>query len=143
MQTEESIIDKLRLIQRLYEGSTTEGERVAAEEALGRLTERLKRIQDEDPPIEYKFTFPDKWRKRLFNSLLRRYGFKPYRYHGQRHTTVMVMISRTFVNETLWPEFQELSKALVSHLNEITTNIIRQAVYPDSSEANERPVLAG
>ena len=34
-----------------------------------------------------------------FVALLRRYGIQPYRYRGQRRTTVMARLSRPFVNE--------------------------------------------
>ena len=47
------------------------------------------------------------------------------------------------VDQTLWPVFLDLSEALVSHLDEITTRIIQQAVYSDSSEAEEREMLPG
>ncbi len=132
MSSEISLIEKLQRIERLYEGAITEGERLAAEEALQRIGERLRKIQQKDPVVEYKFTFPDFWRRRLFVALLRRYGFRPYRYRGQRHTTVMTRISKSFVDQTLWPVFLDLSEALVSHLDEITTRIIQQAVYSDA-----------
>ncbi len=138
MSSEISLIEKLQRIERLYEGAITEGERLAAEEALQRIGERLRKIQQKDPVVEYKFTFPDFWRRRLFVALLRR-----YRYRGQRHTTVMTRISKSFVDQTLWPVFLDLSEALVSHLDEITTRIIQQAVYSDSSEAEEREMLPG
>ncbi len=141
MSSESSLIEKLQRIERLYEGATTKGERIAAGEALQRIGKRLRKIQQEDPAIEYKFTFPDSWTRRLFVALLRRYGFDPYRYQGQRYTTVMTQISKSFVDQTLWPEYLDLSEALVSHLAEITTRVIEQAVYSDSSEAEERRVL--
>ncbi len=143
MSSETSLIEKLQRIERLYEGAITEGERLAAEEALQRIGERLRKIQQKDPVVEYKFTFPDFWRRRLFVALLRRYGFRPYRYRGQRHTTVMTRISKSFVDQTLWPVFLDLSEALVSHLDEITSRIIQQAVYSDSSEVEEREMLPG
>ena len=143
MSLESSLIEKLQRIERLYEGATTEGERLAAGEARQRIAEKLRKLQQYDPAIEYKFTFPDSWRRRLFVALLRRYGFDPYRYRGQRYTTVMTQISKTFVDQTLWPEYLALSEALVSHLDELTTRIIQQAVYADSSEAEERGILPG
>ena len=70
-------------------------------------------------------------------ALLRRYDIKPYRYYRQRHTTVMAKVSESFVNETLWPEFQELDKELISHLDATAEEIINAAIYQDSSEAEE------
>ena len=105
MSSETSLIEKLKSIERLYEGATTKGERLAAEEALRRVGERLRKIQQQDPVVEYKFTFPDSWRRRLFVALLRRYGFRPYRYRGQRNTTVMTQISIGSVCVLYWSVF--------------------------------------
>jgi hypothetical protein len=79
----------------------------------------------------------DQWQRRLFSALCRRYGLKPFRYKGQRHTTVMVRSPRTFIDRTLWPEFMELQSALNSYLNEATERIIREEVFGDAAEAPE------
>jgi hypothetical protein len=77
-------------------------------------------------------------------ALCRRYGLKPYRYPRQKRTTVMVRIPRGFHDKVLWPEFVELDRALVAHLQDVTTRIIRGAVHADTSEAEEVPAgLAG
>jgi hypothetical protein len=81
---------------------------------------------------------PDQWQRRLFSALCRRYGLEPYRYKGQRHTTVMVRAPQRFVDLTLWPEYLELQAALHSWLNEATERIIREEVYGEASEAPER-----
>jgi hypothetical protein len=82
---------------------------------------------------------PDQWQRRLFSALCRRYGLEPYRYKGQRHTTVMVRAPQRFVDQTLWPEYLELQAALHSRLNEATERIIREEVYGEAGEAPERP----
>ena len=43
---------------------------------------------------------------KVFVTMLRRYGLRPYRYHCQRYTTVMIQVPERFVTETLWPEFR-------------------------------------
>ena len=106
------LIEKLRLIEALFSGAATEGERVAAERARERILERLKFWEKEDPPLEYRFTMRDMWSRKVLVALLRRYGIRPYRYKRQRYTTVMAKVSKKFVDETLWPEFQEISETL-------------------------------
>ncbi len=76
-------------------------------------------------------------------ALLRRYGIKPYRFYRQRHTTVMAKVSKTFVDDTLWPEFQELNRALQEHIDEITTRVISEAIFANSSEAEEVRSISG
>jgi hypothetical protein len=69
---------------------------------------------------------------------LRRYDLEPYRYHGQRYTTVMVRVPKKFVDDTLWPEFQELNGILRTYLDEITERLIKEQIHGDSSEAELR-----
>jgi hypothetical protein len=138
---EARLIDKLRLIEALFSGATTGGERVAAERARDRILERLKLWEKEDPPVEYRFSMADMWSRKVFVALLRRYGIRPYRYSGQRYTTVMARVPKRFVDETLWPEFQEISETLRSYLSDVTDRVVQQVIHQDSSEAEvvEKP----
>ena len=141
MTEEQKLIEKLQRIEALFAGATTKGEKVAAANALERIRERLKDVQKLDPPVEYKFTLSDVWSKKLFLALLRRYGIQPYRYHRQKHTTIMARVPVSFVNDTLWPEFQELNQTLCSYLDEVTNRVITTGIYADSSEAEVRQEL--
>ena len=55
----------------------------------------------------------------------------------------MLRVPKGFVDQVLWPEFQELNRALTQYLNEVTTRIIREEVHRDTSEATEvmQPLL--
>jgi hypothetical protein len=138
---EARLIDKLRLIEALFSGATTEGEKLAAGRARDRILERLKLWEKEDPPVEYRFSMADMWSRKVFFALLRRYGIRPYRYTGQRYTTVMARVSKRFVDETLWPEFKEISGTLRSYLSDVTDRVVQQVIHHDSSEAEvvEKP----
>jgi hypothetical protein len=131
---EAKLIDKLARIEALFAGATTAGERDAAAAARERILERLRSLQGQDPPVEYRFTMTDTWARRLFVALLRRYDLAPYRYAGQRYTTVMVQVSKRFVDETLWPEFEQLSDVLRDHLDDVTSRVISQVFNADVSE---------
>lgn len=134
---EARLLEKLRAIEGLFAGASTDGERVAAAEARTRIQLRLKEAEAADPPMEYKFSVADGWSAKLFMALCRRYGIKPYRYRGQRRTTLMARVSRRFVDETLWPEYEQLSAVLRRHLDEVTHRIITAAIHQDVSEAAE------
>jgi hypothetical protein len=138
---EQDLLDKLGKIERLYAGASTPGEREAAADAMARIKRRLGETAKVDRPIEYKFTLADGWSKKLFTALLRRYSLRPYRYARQRRNTVMVRVPRTFVNETLWPEFLELSAVLQTYLDEVTERVIARAIHEDDGEEEE--VIAG
>lgn len=132
---EAKLIDKLRLVEALFSGAATEGEKDAAGRARDRILERLHLQEKQDPPREYRFAMTDMWSRKVFTALLRRYGLQPYRYPRQRHTTVMARVSKKFVDETLWPEFRELSETLRTYLSDVTDRVVSQVIHQDSSEA--------
>lgn len=133
----QTLIDKLRRIEALYAGAATSGERLAAEGARDRIRERLRAIRAQGAAIEFRFSIPDLWSRKLFTALLRRYDLKPYRYRGQRRGTVMVRVPKDFADQTLWPEFCELNRTLHSYLVGVTERVIREEIFSDSSEAKE------
>jgi hypothetical protein len=139
LTTEHELREKLRKIAALFEGATTSGERDAAAAALHRIRAAMHAAEKVERPIEMNFRLPDRWNRRLFLALCRRYGLRPYRYPRQRHSTVVVRAPEAFLNQTLWPEFQEISLALDAYLNEITERIIREEVFGDAGEAEEQP----
>jgi hypothetical protein len=132
------LLQKLRDLETLFAGATTSGERVAAGNARERISERLRELQASAPAIEYKFTMTDVWSKRLFLALLRRYDLKPYRYRGQRHTTVMVRVPKPFIDETLWPHFQRASQELRQHLDDVASHVIEHALDAKGGDVEER-----
>lgn len=134
MRDEQELLNKLRKIECLYAGATTPGEKEAAADAIARIKRRIGETAKVDRPIEYKFTLADGWSKKLFTALLRRYALKPYRRSRQRRNTVMVKVPRTFVEETLWPEFLELTEVLQTYLDEVTQRVISQGIYADAGD---------
>jgi hypothetical protein len=140
---ERRLIEKLRKIEALFARPGTAGERAAAATARERIQERLSSLEKTEKPVEYRFTLSDGWSKSLFIALLRRYGLKPYRYRGQRRTTVMVRVTKTFVDEVLWPEFQEINDTLRAHLEAVTQRIVAQAIHGEAGEVEERPPEPG
>jgi len=138
MTLEEELRAKLRRIEALYAGATTAGEREAAAAALDRIRKRLGDAAKVEQPIEFRFSLADSWSRKLFVALCRRYGLSPYRHRGQRHTTVMLRAPKTFVEGTLWPEYQAIQAALEEYLQEATDRIIREEVFKDSGEAPEQ-----
>ena len=98
MSTQSQLREKLRKIEALFAGAGTSGERLAAEAALERVRARLSELGRQDAPIEMQCSMSDQSPRRLFVALCRRYGLKPYRYHRQRRTTVMVRVPNGFVD---------------------------------------------
>jgi hypothetical protein len=144
MTEEERLIEKLQRIEALFAGAATPGEREAAALARDRIRNRLREHQQTDPPVEFAFKLRDRWCHKLLTALLRRYQIQPYRYRGQRYTTIMARVPQRFVSEVLWPEFQELNRTLATFLEEVTDRVIAQGINSDTAEVevvSERPPL--
>ena len=137
------LIEKLRKLEALFAGAASDGERGAAANAIDKIKDRLKHAPASDPAVEYRFSMNDMWNRKLFVALLRRYGLQAYRYSGQRYTTVMTRVPRSFVDDTLWPEYLELSNVLITYLEDVTNRVISESIFADSSEVEVRSVPAG
>ena len=130
--------EKLRKIEALFAGATTAGEKAAADAAANRIRVRLGAAAATEAPVEIKFSVPDNWSRQLFIALCRRYGISPFRYRRMHRQTVIVKAPRSFVEQVLWPEFQELSVALTAYLADITERLIREEVHGETADAEER-----
>jgi len=143
MDDREKLFETLRKIEALYAGAATPGERDAAASARERIQGRLKQLAQQEQSEEYRFAMDNPWSRKIFVALLRRYGVEPYRYSRQRRTTVMARVPRSFVVQTLMPEFEAMNGALFEHLERITDDIISHEISHDMSEPGEVQSIAG
>ena len=133
---EQELISKLRRVEALFARAGTEGERVAAAEAKGRLRARLRAFEPPEPLVEFRYCLGNTWSRRLFVSLLRRHGLRPYRYRRQRRTTVMVRVTRSFNDRVLCPEYKKLNSILLPYLDAVAARVIGQVIHADASPAD-------
>ena len=49
----------------------------------------------------------------------------------------MTKAPKSFVEQVLWPEYQQLNAALLAYLSEITEKVIREEVHGETGEAEE------
>jgi hypothetical protein len=132
MFDEERLKEKLRAIEALIAGATTEGEREAADRARLRISDRLReRVTEQE--VEWRFSL-DRWTYRLLVALARRHGLEPYRYRGQRHLTLQVKAPLRFLKEKFLPAFDQMASMLEQHLTEVTAHIVAQVLEADESE---------
>jgi len=139
MQDEEALREKLRKIEALFAGATRPGEKSAAAAAADRIRDRLGRAQREEKIQETRVSIHDIWSRQLFVALCRRYGLRPFRYRRMHQQTFVVKAPKSFIDETLWPEFETLSEALLAYLAEVTARVIREEVFSDLSDVDEMP----
>jgi len=114
-----NIVERMNKIEALIERAGTEGERQSAILAKERL---LKHKSEEE--IEYTIHTNDMWHKKLFNAVCHKHNLEPYRYYRQKYTTVMVRINKTYLDETLWPEYLKFSELLQELVDDITLEVI-------------------
>jgi hypothetical protein len=98
---EATLQEKLRKIEALHAGATSEGEREATRLAAERIRARLAEVRAREPDVELAYSLPDVWSRKLFLALCRRYGLRPYRKYRQRHSTVQVSAPGTFQRTNL------------------------------------------
>ncbi len=137
MNAEDELRDKLRKIEALFAGAKTDGERDAAGAAAGRIRARLGEVEARETAIEYRFAIHDPWSRKLFIALCRRYGLRPFREARMKRQSVMIKAPKSFVEATLYPEFQQLNAALTAYLLGITDRLIREEVHADTRDADE------
>ena len=137
MTPEQELRQKLRKIEALFAGATTGGERIAAGAAADRIRDRLGHAAGKEKQIEVKFSISDTWSRQLFVALCRRYGLRPFRYRRMHRQTIIIKAPKGFVEQVLWPEFEELDAALVAYLSEITEKVIREEVHGETGDADE------
>jgi hypothetical protein len=51
--------------------------------------------------------------------------------------SILIKAPQSFMEQVLWPEFQELNAALIAYLSEITERVIREEVHKETGEAEE------
>lgn len=135
MTSETDLLDKLRKIEALFAGATTAGEKAAAGAAADRIRARLQQAERREIGVEVKFSLPDPWSRQLFCALCRRYGLKPFRYRRMHRQSVVIRAPTSFIDDVLWPEFQQLNDALATYLSEVTETVIGTAVHGETGEA--------
>lgn len=130
---------KLRRIEALHAGAATEGERSAAAAARGRILDRLGALVTREPSFEHRFVFGDVWTEKLLLALCRRYGLEPFRYEGEE-LTLSVEAPRSFIRETLWPEYRDMSIAMTETFA-LDSSLLRERL--DRIEAATGPEAEG
>ena len=66
-----------------------------------------------------------------------RYGLRPFRHRRMHRQSILIKVPQSFMEQVLWPEFQELNAALIAYLSEITQKVIREEVHKETGEAEE------
>ncbi len=121
----------------MFAGAATGGEKVAAGAAAARIRDRLGQAAGKEKEIEVKFSISDTWSRQLFVALCRRYGLRPFRYRRMHRQSIIVRAPKSFVEQILWPEFEELNDALIAYLSEITEKVIRDEVHGETGDAEQ------
>ncbi len=137
MTPEHILREKLHKIEALFAGAATAGEKAAAGAAAERIRKRLGQAAEKEQAVELRFSIPDVWSRQLFIALCRRYGLRPFRHRRMHRQTIMIKGPKSFIEQVLLPEFQELNAALITYLSEITEKVIREEVHGETGEAEE------
>ncbi len=120
----QDLLDRIKKIENLILGAATTGEKNAAMSAKERILKKYPELEIYKNPTEYNLYTSNVWQKKLLLAICRKYGVKPYRYHRQKYTTVMVNINEEFLKKVLWKEYLEYSSHLEKLIAGITDDLI-------------------
>ena len=135
----DELYEKLRKVEALVAEGATAGERNAATNVREALRDRIAAVADE-PPSEWRFAIHDPWKRRLFYAICRKHGVEPYRYTRQKRQSVMVRAPRRVVQQTLIPEFDQMSAVLFDYLDSVTPGVVEEVLGQSDQDAS---VVAG
>lgn len=120
----ENLLEKIKKIEALIQGASTDGEKSAAISAKERILDKHQYLEIHKDPKEYSLRTEGQWNKKLLLAICRKYGVNPYRYKRQKYTTVMVNINEEFLNKVLWKEYTDYGDQLNRLVEEITDDLI-------------------
>ena len=121
MNAEPILVEAFRFIELKYAGLLGSAD---AEQARAHIRARLHELAGAPDVQEFQCALKNDWDALVFHALLKRYGLAPYRYRKQRHSTVLVRVSKRFLNEVLWPIFNEVSAAVHARFGEIIAALL-------------------
>jgi hypothetical protein len=144
-----SLLERLRKIQALYDAPATDGERQAAAAAAARVEERLRAAASasptserafggEQPKVEFQLRIEDAWSRRLFIGIAQHHGVRPYRYRGQRRTSLVVRTTRRMLDGVIMPHYRDAVAVMSEHFDAIAEKVIREALQVAGDEAEVR-----
>ncbi len=132
MSAELDLVDYFRASERLFAGLGAEGV-AEADQARSRIRARLQALAGAPDVQEYQCPLKNDWEVLVFHALLKRYGLRPYRYRRQRKTTILVRVSKQFMNELLWPIFTDVCRELCLRFDRLADGLVRDIAAPPYS----------
>lgn len=132
-----SVLDKLAKVEALIARATSEGEQQAARLAKERILAKI--IETYARPLEYKTSHRSLWEKRLFVAICSKHGFQTYRYQRQKHTTTNLRVSKSMMDEVIWPEYTHYARIL----EELVDGIMGDLIGKIHCTEEEEIVIAG
>ena len=133
----DDLYEQLEKVRALADGAATDGERAAAQKAEEKLQNRIDQESGADEPdVEYRFSIHDPWQRRLFIAICRRHDLEPFQYKRQKRQSVMLRAPERFVDEVLWPEYEEMSDILTDYLDDVTTGVIEDVLGQEDTDTD-------
>lgn len=120
MHDDTSLLDLFQAIEGKHGGTPGSN----ADQAWALLTRRANELAGGSDVQEFHCTMQNDWDAALFHALLKRYGIKPYRYRKQRKSTVLVRVSKCFMDDHLWPIFNGVRAELHKRFMQLTTALL-------------------
>lgn len=121
MNTEQFLIDSFHATELKQSGSRSD---FTAEQVKERIRARLQASATAADVEEFQFNLKNDWEMIVLQALLKRYGIKSYRYRKQRKSTVLFRVSKQFMDELLWPIFNDVAGKLFERFTQVTMGLL-------------------
>lgn len=119
MSAEQDLIEAFQTSE-IRHARRLDGTVANAEQALLRIRARLQELAAAADVQEFQCPTRTDWDLLVLHALLKRYGLQAYRYRKQRKSTILVRVSKRFMNDCLWPIFNDAVGQLAGHVRMLT-----------------------
>ncbi len=123
MHSEQTLIEAFRISEarhaRLVGAEVTDSELARA-----RISEMLKQSATAPDIQEFQCGAKQDWERVIFCAICKRFGITVYRYSNQRKTTVLVRLSKQFMDDVLWPIYLDVANSVARRFTEVTSGLL-------------------
>lgn len=122
------------LVEKLAEVESKHAAGKSGADAIEVIRRQIEERRAREGEIEYRCSVADPSMQRVFVAVCERYGIEPYRVPRQRQSTISIRAPRSFIQEILWPLFEEMGRVVEAWLYEKTSELMRAWSKRESTE---------
>lgn len=92
---------------------------------------KLKDISHLEEIYEIIVNTKTDWNRQIFLALCEKYNLEPYRYKGEKKTTIKLETTMDFMENILWPDYKKFTKIYHKSMEDILKKCIEKILYKE------------